>query len=375
MVGTSFRAGCRAGLQHRFPASRRGLVHVSPGRIALAVCAMLAAGAAHAAAPVAYVTSEKAGIGVIDLDKMTLEKTFSIGASGPRGLSLNADGTRLVVADKNTGELAAIDTRTGKVVEHVKIGKNPEYVRVHRGYAYVTYEPGETGGAPEKSADKPGADDDDANKPPAEIAFVDMKTWRVVHSVKSGHETEGVEFSRDGRQMLVTNEGDDTVSVYDARSGEPVTTVKLAAGGRPRGIKASPDGKEYVVTLESLSKLVVLDARDFHIAKTVDTKLGPYGVAYGPSGDRLFVAAARDKTLQVFDAHTYDHLADAPIGQRCWHFSFTPDGTKLMFACGRSNAVYVLDAKTYAPITQIGNLPLAWGIVTYPPSDGSIESR
>ncbi|CAN7405578.1 beta-propeller fold lactonase family protein [Trinickia sp. LjRoot230] len=339
-----------------------------------AAVAALAAVSAAQAAPVAYVTSEKAGVGVIDLDKMTLEKTFSIGASGPRGLGLNEDGSRLMVADKTTGELVAIDTQTGKVTARVKIGKNPEYVRVHGGRAYVTYEPGDTG-KPEPSA-KPGAsDDDDANKPPAEIAVVDLKTWRVIRSVKSGHETEGVEFSRDGSLMLVTNEGDDTVSIYRTDTAEPVTTVKLAAGGRPRGIKASPDGKAYVVTLESLNKFVVLDASDYHVIKTVDTKLGPYGVAYGPSGQRIFVAAGRDKTLQVFDAHSYEHIADAAIGQRCWHFSFTPDGNRLLLACGRSNAVYVLDAKTYAPITQIGNLPLAWGIVTYPPSDGSIESR
>jgi YVTN family beta-propeller protein len=175
--------------------------------------------------------------------------------------------------------------------------------------------------------------------------------------------------------MLVTNEGDDTVSVYHARTGAPIKTVKLAAGGRPRGIRLSPDGKHYVVTLESLSKLVVIDAHTFQVVKTVDTKLGPYGVAFGPDGQRLFVAAARDKTVQVFDGHTYEHVADVPVGQRCWHFSFTPDGAKLMVACGRSDSVYVLDAKTYQPIKQIGELPLAWGIVTYPHSDGSIESH
>jgi YVTN family beta-propeller protein len=235
--------------------------------IALAAALMVAASAAHAAAPLAYVTSEKAGVGVIDLDQMTLAKTFPVGADGPRGLSLNADGTRLLVANKNTGDLAVIDTASGKVVQRVKIGKNPEYVRVHNGHAYVTYEPGEDGGPPGAKADgkpggkadgKPGADDDDANKPPAEIAIVDMKTWRVIRSVTSGHETEGIEFSRDGQTMLVTNEGDDTVSVYHARTGAPIRTVKLAAGGRPRGIRLSPDGKHYVVTLESLSKLVVM---------------------------------------------------------------------------------------------------------------------
>ncbi|PXW28500.1 beta-propeller fold lactonase family protein [Paraburkholderia caballeronis] len=362
--------------------------------VALAVACALAAGTALAAAapPNAYVTSEKAGVGVIDLDQMSLTKTFPVGADGPRGLSLTADGKLLLVANKNTGDLAAIDTATGDVVQRVKIGKNPEYVRVHRGFAYVTYEPGENGpppgaggkpdagrpdaGKPDEHAGggKPGADDD-ANEPPAEIAIVDLKTWRVVHSVTSGHETEGVEFSRDGNEMLVTNEGDDTVSVYHARTGAPIRTVKLAAGGRPRGIRLSPDGSVYVVTLESLSKFVVLDAHDLKVLKTVDTKLGPYGIAYGPDGKRLFVAAARDKALQVFDAKTYEHVADVPVGQRCWHFSFTPDGSKLLVACGRSDAVYVLDARSYQPLKQIGDLPLAWGIVTWPASDGSIVSH
>jgi DNA-binding beta-propeller fold protein YncE len=109
------------------------------------------------------------------------------------------------------------------------------------------------------------------------------------------------------------------------------------------------------------------------VLKTVDTQLGPYGVAFDPAGKRLMVAAARGKMLQVFDAKTFDHVADVPVGQRCWHFSFTPDGSKLMLACGRSNAVYVIDATSYQPVKQIEGLPLAWGIVTYPHSAGSIE--
>lgn len=355
--------------------------------IVLAVALALSGGAA--AAPLAYVTSEKDGVGVIDLDKMTLTKTIP-SADGPRGLGLTADGSELLVANKNTGDVSVIDTRSGKTVRRVKIGKNPEFVRVFGRFAYVTHEPGESGPPPSKGAGKPqggpgtaakeagkgGADDDDdANKPLAQIALLDLKTFKVVHTVVSGHETEGVEFSRDGKLMLVTNEGDDTVSVYDSRTGAPVKTIKLLAGGRPRGIRMAPDGRSYVVTLESASKLVVLDANDYHMIRTVDTKLGPYGVSFDPSGQRLLVAASRDGVIEVFDAHSYAHLADVPVGKRCWHFSFTPDGSKLLAACGRSDAVYVIDAHTYRPITQLGGLPLAWGIVTYPKSAGSIEAR
>src|ERR1700761_6611343 len=89
--------------------------------LALAAVVVLAASASQAATPTAYVTSEKAGVGVIDLNQMTLAKTFPVGADGPRGLSLNADGTRLLVANKNTGDLSVIDTASGKVVQRVKI--------------------------------------------------------------------------------------------------------------------------------------------------------------------------------------------------------------------------------------------------------------
>jgi hypothetical protein len=177
-------------------------------------------------------------------------------------------------------------------------------------FAYVTHEPGDRSGAPAKK----GADaDDDASKPPAQIALIDLKNFRVTRTIVSGHETEGVEFSRDGKTLLVTNEGDDTVSIYDSHSGAPMKTIRLIAGGRPRGIRAAPDGKSYVVTLESASKFVALDAGDFHVIKTVDTKLGPYGVSYDPSGQRLFVAASRDNVIQVFDAQTFEHLADVPV--------------------------------------------------------------
>jgi YVTN family beta-propeller protein len=340
--------------------------------MACALALGVGANVAHAAAT-AYVTTESAGVGVIDLDTLTLARTIDVGKDGPRGLSLNKDGTRLYVANKATSDLSEIDTSTGKVTRRAKIGKNPEFVRVFGAYAYVTYEPGENGGPPKPG--EPEKDDDDANSPPAEIAIVDLKTMKVKHSVKSGHETEGVEFSPDGKLMLVTNEGDDTISVYRVGTGKPVRTVKVPKGSRPRGIKASPDGKQYVVTLENTNKFVVLDAASLQITKTVDTKTGPYGISFDPSGKHLLVAAARDKTLQVFDGTSYAHQTDVPVGQRCWHFSFTPDGAKILLACGRSNAVYVLDASDYKEIKQIGDLPLAWGIVTYPQSAGSIVGR
>jgi len=344
--------------------------------LAISLAALLATAVqgAHAApAAQAYVTTEGGDIAVIDLDQLRATGRVPAGGKGPRGLGLTPDGKFLLAANKGTGDLTVIDLASGKVVRHVPIGENPEFVRVYGGQVFVTYEPSEHAGPPGASP-PPKEKADEEKHEPAEIAVIDIKTWRITRRIKSGLETEGVEFSRDGRQILVTNEGDDTVTVYDRASGKRLKLLPMPQGSRPRGIKASPDGRRYVVTLESANSFVVLDAADLHTERTVTTKTGPYGVAFDRDGKRLFVAASRADTLQVFDGQSYDHLADIPVGKRCWHFSFTPDDSKLLVACGRSNAVMVFDAHDYKPLAQIDNLPLAWGIVTWPKSIGTIDS-
>lgn len=342
---------------------------------------MLAAGLLALVCPVAadaaqaYVSTEGGGIAVIDLDRLELMPSLPAGGKGPRGLAVTTDGKYLLAANKGTGDLSVIDLATGQLVRRVPIGQNPEFVRVAGNQAFVTYEPGERSGPPGAAPPPSAKGKSDDDKPlPAEIAVIDLKDWRVNRRIRSGLETEGIEFSRDGKLMLVTNEGDDTVTVYENDSGRQVKLLPMPAGSRPRGIKASPDGNRYVVTLESANAFVVLDATNFRVLRTVPTRTGPYGVAFDRAGERLFVAASRADTLQVFDAQTFASLADIAIGKRCWHFSFTPDDARLLVACGRSNAVYVIDARTYKPVRQFDGLPLSWGIVTYPKSVGSIDS-
>ncbi|MCP3021178.1 beta-propeller fold lactonase family protein [Cupriavidus basilensis] len=339
------------------------------GRIMLALCAALACAACApgpaprgAQAAKAYVSSESGGIAVIDLDRLDITSTLDTGGKGPRGIAISTDGRYLLAANKGTGDLTVIDTRDGQLAKRIPIGKNPEFVRVSGGQAFVTYEPGE-----------PGKAGDDAPVP-AQIAVIDLKDWRVTRAIPSGLETEGIEFSPDARLLLVTNEGDDTVSVYERASGRRLNLIKTPPGSRPRGIKVSPDGQRYIVTLESASAFLVLDAADYHILRTVPTRSGPYGAAFDRAGKRLFVAASRADTIQVFDAGSYENIANIATGKRCWHFSFTPDDTRLLIACGRSNAVYVVDARTYQPLREVAGVALSWGIVTYPKSPGTLDA-
>jgi YVTN family beta-propeller protein len=361
---------------------------------ALAALSCLAAPVALAAEPAAgtaYVSNQNGDISVIDLATMKVTGTVDPQGKEPRGIGVTADGKLLVVANREGGRIAVIDRASGKLLRHIPIGANPEFVRMRGHLAFVSFEPESTGQAPMRPVEASGAaappaeagasagkgghgkDDDDDKKELAQVAVVDLDKGKVLRSIVSGHETEGIEFAVDGKHILVTNEADDNVAVHDIATGKQVKVIDTKPyGKRPRGVKRSPDGKSYVVTLEFANAFIVLDER-YEVIKTVKTADSPYGVSFNRAGDRLFVAAAKSKLLQVFDTKTWAPVKDVPIGSRCWHFTFTPDDKSILLACGRSNEVVVVDAAKLEPVEHIADKDLPWGIVTYPKSMGSLD--
>jgi YVTN family beta-propeller protein len=320
---------------------------------------------------VAYVSNQNGGVTVIELDTLAPVATIDIQAQGPRGIGITGDGKYVLTANKDSGNISVIDTATQMVTKHIAIGKNPEFIRVYGNRAYVSYEPSAGEGKPE--AEQGDKSEEKEKKLPAGIAVLDLDNWRVIKTMISGPETEGIEFAPDGKLMLVTNEGDNTVTVYNLSTGKLVKTINTTKyGDRPRGIKVSPDGKTYAVTLEFSDKLLLLNRR-LKVLKTVPTGAYPYGLAFDRKGKRLFVAAARSKQLQVFNAQNFALIKSIPVGARCWHFSFTPDDARILVACGKSNDLYVIDANTYELVKTISGLNTPWGVVTNPKAVGSLD--
>lgn len=323
---------------------------------------------------VAYVSNQDGGVTVIDLETMEAKAEMDIGAKGPRGIGVTADGKWLVTANKDDSNISIVDISGVAAPKLINIGKNPEFVRILGDRAFVTYEPSSSGGPPvQKTADAAKDDDDDEEKIPGHIAIVDLKQGKVIKDIVGKPETEGLEFTKNGKKMIVTNESDNSITIHDIKSGKLLKTVSVGKyGERPRGIKVSPDGKTYLVTLELSDKMLVLNEK-FKVVKEVITGKTPYGVSFDREGKRIFVAANKEKALQVFDAKTYEKIKDIPTGERCWHFSFTPDDQQIMLACGKSNEVVVIDANKLEVTKRIADKEMPWGIVTYPKSMGSID--
>jgi YVTN family beta-propeller protein len=319
---------------------------------------------------VAYVSEEEGGVSVIDLSTLKVIGRVQPSDIAPRGLAVTYDGKYVITSNKNTKDLGVFSTSPLSLIKRIHVGDSPEFLRINPAgdRLFATFEPS-SGGKPDGKA---GSDDDDDNGPPAQIASFHVGDWAPGPVSTAGQETEGIEFSHDGKQMLVANESAETIGVFSEKTGAHLRDIDLKSYGiRPRGVRISPQGDRYAVTMETSGTLLTMD-QNFKVIKAVPTAAKPYGVSYDRAGKRIFVSAALAGKLQVFSADSLQLLAEVPTGKRCWHFTFTPDDSKILLACGRSNNVVVIDAKSYKPVGTVEGFKLPWGIVTYPRSFGSL---
>ena len=321
---------------------------------------------------VAYVSEEEGGISVIDLSTLKVIRRVQPSDVAPRGLAVTLDGKYVITSNKNTSDGAIFSTPDLSLLRRIHIGESPEFIKINPAgdRLFATFEPSSEGGPP--GAPKAKNDSHDENGPPAQIASFHIGDWVPGPTSTAGQETEGIEFSRDGKLMLVANESQETIGIFDEATGHHLRDLNLKAYGiRPRSVKVSPQGNEYAVTMESSGTLLTMDP-SFKVINSVPTAAKPYGVAFDRAGKRIFVSAAQAGKLQVFSADSLQLLAEVPTGKRCWHFTFTPDDSRILLACGRSNNVVVIDASSYKLVGTIEGFKLPWGIVTYPRSYGSL---
>ena len=321
---------------------------------------------------VAYVTEEEGGISVLDLRSLKVIRRVQPNDIAPRGIAVTPDGKYLITSNKDTSDIAIFSTPRLQLVKRIHVGHSPEFIKINPAgdRLFATFEPGTKSGPPKPAGTT--TDSDDENEPPAQVDSFHIGDWTPGPVSTAGKETEGIEFSRDGKLMLVANEAQDNIGVFDEATGAHLRDVDLKPYGiRPRGVKVSPQGTAYAITMEASGTLLTMDT-NFNVIKSVPTAAKPYGLAYDRAGKRIFVSAALARKMQVFSADSLQLIAEVPTGQRCWHFTFTPDDSTILLACGRSNNVVVVDAKSYKPLQTIEGFKLPWGIVTYPRSYGSL---
>jgi DNA-binding beta-propeller fold protein YncE len=214
----------------------------------------------------------------------------------PHGSRLNPQGTKQYSACMMDDTLVEIDTRTLKVSRHFIVTKDKESgsegpPQMHAttsthathgsgGHGSEPPKPGDTRCSPTWAEPSPdGASVFVACNGSSEIVEVNTGSWQLVRRIPARPGVYNLEITHDGSRLLATNKRDQSVSIFDVKSGKELTRLPTKRKVL-HGVVVSPDDAWAFVTVEGIgSEPGTVEIIDLAALKTVTTLDLPPGAA------------------------------------------------------------------------------------------------
>jgi len=307
--------------------------------------------------------------------------------AGPNMLSpgVKGDLPRVYVPNVKSNDVYVIDPATYTVVDHFKVGKNPQHVvpswdlktlwvannSEKRGKGSLTPINPKTG--------KPG----EAVKvidpynlyftPDGKFAIVvaeadrrldlrDAHTMAFKYTIKAP-DCRGInhaDFSIDGRYAIFTCEFDGELVKVDFTKREVVGYLHLSKGGMPQDVRIAPDGKVFYVADMMADGVFVIDGDNFKEIEFIPTGIGTHGLYPSRDATKLYITNRGSNhvhgkphgpgNISVMDFATRKIVATWPIegGGSPDMGNVSADG-KTFWVAGRfDQVVYAFDTTTGA---------------------------
>src|SRR5437764_11214470 len=166
---------------------------------------------------VAYVASQEPGkfaLVVVDLGARTALRTLPLEKT-PRDLEFGHDGKALYVTMAGVNAVAVLDPTSDKIVAQIPTGASPHIAGFYRGAVAGTA----------------------VVQGPGELQLFQPATNTPLRTIAVGKQPHWMSATADGKQIYVTNEGGNDVTIVDLASGK---TSAIAVGNAPRKVVVQP---------------------------------------------------------------------------------------------------------------------------------------
>lgn len=172
------------------------------------------------------------------------------------------------------------------------------------------------------------------------VTVIDLQSGQILAQVFSGQGAEGVDVSPDGREVWVTNRGENTISIIDTQTLEVLGQVPCE--DFPIRGKFSPDGSLFLVSNARSGDIAVFDTRarlmTHRIPLTPPAPSGednnrffhefqetsvPIGIVI-PDNQWAYVANTRSDAISVIDLETFEITEHFLVGREPDGIGFSP---------------------------------------------------
>ncbi|HSQ78292.1 MAG TPA: YncE family protein [Nitrospirota bacterium] len=133
------------------------------------------------------------------------------------------------------------------------------------------------------------------------ITVFDKKSGQVASIMAMGKGPQGVAFDRSAGKAYVSLEGEDAIEVIDVTAESSVNRINLKVGDGPREISLTPDGRFLLIVNAGSRTLSIVDPLSLVELNRVPVGEGPRSLLVGPGGTRCYVFNGLSNTLSVID--------------------------------------------------------------------------
>lgn len=300
--------------------------------------------------------------------------------------SLLVDGDTLWIANEGNSSVAAYNIPTGNLGAPIGAGRVPRALTLAGGRLWVINQSDNTVQAIDPLAGQleqpltvglqPRALASDgvtvwvANAGANEIVGVDIATRAIVRRIATGRGPRGVALDEAGG-VWVANSDDNTVSVFEARTGQP-RALNLPVGPSPREAAWDAENQRVWFVNNASNSVQWVDAQTLAVGPEIRVGNNPFNLLV--AAGHVWVASANPQTrggqVDVVDPQTNQTLASIPVGQGPGGLAF--DGSRIWVANYNDRTVQAIDlrpcvadlslCRAGAPLTtNVGPSGLAFG--------------
>lgn len=146
----------------------------------------------------------------------------------------------------------------------------------------------------------------------------------------------------EGQEMGMTENG--KALFFDIESNELLKTVEV--GSHPAHIVFTEDGNLALVSNNGDNTVSVIDMKDYSVIDTVPTGNGPHGFRISQDSKYAYVANMGEDTVSVINIETLKEEKKIKVGQTPVTTGITSDGKTLVVTLNAENALAVVDLET-----------------------------
>lgn len=149
--------------------------------------------------------------------------------------------------------------------------------------------------------------------------------------------------------IFVSNERDNTVTVLDGTTMDPIKTIATSA--RPRGIITSHDGKLIYVCAGDDDRLDVIDVSTLEIVDQLDSGPDPELLDVDHAGSRIYIANEDDAMVTVMERDG-TILVEIPVGIEPEGMAVSPDDSVVVTTSESTGMAHFIDTSS---LELVGN--------------------